>query len=114
MKYKQVIIIRSDLKIGKGKLAAQAAHASLGAYKIANKKICKKWERGGAKKVVLKVSNLKELKKIYEKAKKFKLPAFLVKDSGLTQLRKGTITCLGIGPAKDEDIDKICGNLKLL
>jgi len=46
--------------------------------------------------------------------KNAKLPHFLVKDAGLTQLKVGTITCLGIGPSEEKKIDKITGKLKLL
>jgi len=114
--YKQVIVFREDIlkKMGKGKIVTQGAHASLGSLKNINKRILEKWKRQGAKKVVLKVKDLRELKKLYKKAKNGKLPCFLVRDAGKTQIRKGTITCLSIGPAKEEDIDKITGNLKLL
>ena len=111
---KQVIVVRKDLRWGKGKLAAHVAHASFGAARMAKEEIVKKWEEEGAKKVVLKVGDLKELKEIYKKAKKAKLPCFLVRDAGLTQLKAGTITCLGIGPCEERKIDKITGKLKLL
>lgn len=114
--YKQVIVFREDIlkKMGKGKIVTQGAHASLGSLKNINKKILKRWEKEGRKKVVLKVKDLKSLKKLYKKAKNKKFPCFLVRDAGKTQIRKGTITCLSIGPAKEEDIDKITGKLKLL
>ena len=112
--YKQVIVFRRDIKIGKGKLASHCAHASLGAMKKAESGIVEKWEGEGAKKVVLRVNEIKELRDIYKKSKKSKLPCFLVKDAGLTQLKKGTITCLGIGPAEEKKINKITGKLKLL
>ena len=54
---KQAIIVRTDLKMGKGKIAAQSCHACLGAYKKANKIDVRKWELSGGKKVVLKVSS---------------------------------------------------------
>jgi PTH2 family peptidyl-tRNA hydrolase len=95
-------------------LATQVAHASLGAYKRADKSIVKKWESEGAKKIIVKVRSLRKLKGIYKKVKKNKIPCFLVKDAGMTQLRKGAITALGIGPAKDERVDKITKKLKLL
>lgn len=110
---KQVIIFRTDLKMGKGKIAAQAAHASVGAMKKAGRFAVKRWELGGSKKVVLKVKSLRSLKSIHRKACR-KLPCFMVKDAGRTQIRSGTVTCLGIGPAKDEDIDAITSKLKLL
>ena len=112
--YKQVVVVRKDLKMKKGKLATQVAHACVGSLKKASKKIIKKWEEEGAKKIVLKVKDLKQLKKIYKKVKASKLPCFLVRDAGLTQLKKGEITCLGIGPAEEEKIDKITEKLKLL
>jgi PTH2 family peptidyl-tRNA hydrolase len=112
--FKQVIIVRKDLKWGKGKLGSHCAHASVGAVRKAKEEIVEKWEKEGAKKIVLKVKDLKELKEIYKKVKDAKLPHFLVRDAGLTQLKKGTVTCLGIGPAEDKKIDRITGKLKLL
>lgn len=112
--FKQAILVRSDLKWGKGKLAAHVAHASVGSMRRSNEKIVEKWEKEGAKKIVLKVSDLKQLKDIYKKIEKEKIPHFLVRDAGLTQLKKGEITCLGIGPEKEKNIDKITGKLKLL
>jgi PTH2 family peptidyl-tRNA hydrolase len=112
--YKQVIVVRSDLKLGKGKIAAQAAHASLSAYKITEKKQREAWEDEGCKKVVVKVKDLAELMNVYDKAKTAKLPASIIHDAGKTQTQPNTITCVGIGPAKDQEIDKITKDLKLL
>jgi PTH2 family peptidyl-tRNA hydrolase len=111
---KQAIIIRTDLKMKKGKIAAQAAHASLGAMKKARKLDVALWERWGGKKVVLKVGSLKSLKSVYRKAKSSRLPCFLVRDAGLTQVEEGSLTAIGIGPVADGKIDKIVKNLKLL
>lgn len=113
-KVKQAIIVRTDLKIGRGKLAVQVAHASLEAYKKANNKIIKRWEKEGCKKVVLKVSSLDDISKLKEEADKIKIPYALIRDAGLTQLKKGTITCLALGPDEEEKIDKITKKLKLL
>lgn len=110
---KQAIIIRADLKMSKGKLAAQAAHASLEAYKKAGQLNVELWESEGQKKVVLKVSGEKELAEIFMAAKRAKIPAALIRDAGKTQLEPGTTTCAGIGPDEDEKIDKVCGKLKL-
>jgi PTH2 family peptidyl-tRNA hydrolase len=112
--YKQVIVVRKDLKWGKGKLAAHAAHAAVGSMMVADQSLVTKWSEKGGKKVVLKINDLKSLKEIYKKVKAAKLPSFLVKDAGLTQLEAGTVTCLGIGPANAKDVDKITGKLKLL
>jgi len=111
---KQAIIIRTDLKMGKGKIAAQCAHASLAAFLIAKDLDKNIWIKEGAKKVVLKVKDEKELKNLCERASKLKLPCELIKDRGLTQIKSGTITALGIGPADEKKIDKVTGKLKLL
>ena len=66
------------------------------------------------KKICLGVESKAELIDIYNKAKEANLPVYTVTDAGHTELEPGTVTCLAIGPAKDEDIDKITGNLKLL
>ena len=112
--YKQAIILRKDLKWNKGKMICHACHATVGSLKKSDEKIVKSWEKEGAEKVVLKVKDLKELKRIYKKVKDAKLPCILVKDAGLTQLKKGTVTAVGIGPAEEKKIDKITGKLKLL
>jgi peptidyl-tRNA hydrolase, PTH2 family len=112
--YKLVIVLRKDLNWGKGKMIAHALHAALGSIKNVDNEILKKWEDEGAKKVVLKVKDLKEMKEIYKKVKDKKLPCCLVKDAGLTQLKRGTITAFGIGPVEESVVDKITGKLKLL
>ncbi|MDI6806513.1 MAG: peptidyl-tRNA hydrolase Pth2 [Candidatus Aenigmarchaeota archaeon] len=111
--YKQTIILRKDIKMERGKVIAQALHASIGALQLANNQTVERWQKEGGKKIVLKVGSLKELKELYPKAKALKLPCFLVKNAGLTQLKPGTVTALAIGPAKEDYIDKITGKLKL-
>lgn len=111
--YKQVIAIRKDLKLGKGKLASQVAHASLQAYKKTDPPVRAKWEEEGCKKIVVGVKGKRELFDLFQRAKK-KLPAVLIKDAGKTQISPGEATAVGIGPAPEEEIDKITGELKLL
>ena len=111
---KQIIIMRGDLSISRGKIAAQACHASLGSYKRADERKIRKWEQEGGKKVVVKVNDLKELYEVYELAKVTDMPYFLVTDAGHTELPESTVTCLGIGPDDDEKVDKITKELKLL
>ncbi|MFH1125549.1 MAG: peptidyl-tRNA hydrolase Pth2 [Candidatus Altiarchaeota archaeon] len=109
---KQVIVVRGDLKLGKGKMAAQVAHASVTA---ADKSPWKKdWITQGQKKTVLKCSGEKELLILMEQARAQGLPTALIEDAGLTQIPSGTKTCIGIGPAPEEQVDKITGKLKLL
>lgn len=114
---KQVIIVRSDLEMGKGKLAAQVAHASVqGFYNmlIKNREKALQWLESGAKKVVLKVQSEEELFRIYQHALSIGLNAVIIKDSGLTQLEPGTTTTVSIGPDDEESINRITGHLKLL
>ena len=112
--YKQVIVVRKDLKMDKGKIAAQVAHASLEAYKKADPKDVIEWEAEGMKKVVVSVKDKEELIRIKESVKKAGLPYYVVRDSGRTQVSPGAVTALGIGPVKEEEVDRITKNLKLL
>ena len=112
--YKQIILIRNDLDMSEGKKCVQTAHASLGAYKRSDKKIIKKWELEGQKKVVLEIDSKKKILDLYRELKKEKISCFLVEDAGLTELEPGTVTALGIGPGREETLDKITGKLKLL
>ena len=115
--YKQVILIRTDLKMSTGKKCAQACHASVEAsdlVRVSNKIAWKNWKNSGQKKVVLKAPTKELLYDIYHKLEKNKILCYLIKDAGLTQLPAGTTTALGIGPANASDIDKITAELKLL
>ncbi len=103
-----------DLKLSKGKLAVQVAHASLEAYKKTQGMSRMEWESEGAKKVVVKVEDSKELLRAFNLAKEYHLPASLIKDAGKTELAPGTMTAVAIGPAPDEDVDRVTGKLKLL
>ncbi|TAL48304.1 peptidyl-tRNA hydrolase [archaeon] len=111
---KQVIIVRKDLEWGKGKLATHAAHAAVEAYRLADKSTIEKWEEQGAKKVVLKVADLKELKDVQKNLKEAGIKNVVIRDAGLTQLEPGTITALGTVPTDDKKIDKVTDKLKLL
>jgi len=115
--YKQVILIRTDLKMSTGKKCAQSSHASVSAsdlVRVQNKNIWKNWKNTGQKKVVLKIQSIEQLKEIVLKLESNKLPYFIVNDAGLTQLPPGTTTAVGIGPTLSTEIDKITGDLKLL
>jgi PTH2 family peptidyl-tRNA hydrolase len=112
--FKQVIVVRKDLRLSRGKLAAQVAHASLDAYKMASPSARAGWEDEGGKKVVLEVPGLREILELKRKAGSMKLPLALVRDAGRTEIPAGTATALGIGPADEAAIDRVTGNLKML
>ena len=117
MEFKQVIVVRRDLGMGTGKIAAQVAHAAvMGAEKAKERKRewFEAWFESGQAKVVVKVTSMKELSEIRNHADSLHLPVVQVHDSGLTQIPPGTATCIGIGPAPDEMVDKVTNNLKLL
>lgn len=116
-KYKMAIVVRDDLKLSKGKLSAQVAHAAVSCAIKSEKnknKYFSEWFSEGQKKVVLKIDDLDSLLKVFNEAKSVGLTTELIKDAGLTEIPPGTITVLGIGPAPEDEIDKIVGNLKLL
>ncbi|MFB6114024.1 MAG: peptidyl-tRNA hydrolase Pth2 [Halodesulfurarchaeum sp.] len=111
---KQAIVVRADLDMGVGKLAAQVAHASLSAYEHADDATRREWKRGGQKKVVLKVGSERELFEIKESARTAGLPTGLIRDAGHTQLEPDTPTAVAVGPAGDSAVDEITGTLSLL
>ena len=113
---KQVIAGRTDLDLGKGKIAAPVGHACvLGAEHVrkSNPEWFTQWWNG-QEKVVVKVSSLKELEEIKQGAIELGLPWSEVTDAGHTQIEPGTTTCISLGPAPEEKIDKVTGELSLL
>jgi len=120
--YKQVIVVREDLKMSPGKLAVQVTHASVGAYRETAVNLLdfspeyiatEKWFKEGFRKIVLKVKSEKEILDLKEKCHEEGISYFLVYDFGLTELEPNTLTCIGIGPDLNENIDKITGRLGL-
>lgn len=117
LEFKQVIVIRRDLKMGTGKTAVQAAHASvLGVERVKSerRRWFDEWYDGGQAKIAVKVKSLDELMKVKKHAEDLDLPIVQVDDRGLTQLPPGTTTCIAIGPAPTELVDKVTKDLKLL
>ncbi len=141
MKSKQVIVIRKDLNMRKGKMVAQGAHASMKvllemmtkqmmptsphcnwdddvevrSLVLPNESALYDWLNGSFTKVCVSVDSEAELLYILKEAESAKLPCALIKDAGLTEFGGvATHTCIAIGPAWDEDINKVTGKLKLL
>lgn len=121
MSVKQVIVVRTDLKMSPGKAGIQIAHAA-GMF-LYDAFMCgtlgllcaesRKWIVGDKKKIALEVNSQEELLAIYEEASRCKLQAHLVIDNGLTEIEPGTMTCVAIGPNECEKIDAITKHLKL-
>ncbi|KAJ8898497.1 hypothetical protein PR048_003857 [Dryococelus australis] len=118
-RFKMVFVVRSDLGMGKGKIAAQCAHAAVDCYSVAlrsNEGVLRAWESQGMPKVTLKCNDqgedeVLELKAI---ARSLGLIACTIRDAGRTQVESGSLTVLGIGPGEISVIDQVTGHLKLL
>jgi PTH2 family peptidyl-tRNA hydrolase len=115
--YKMAIVTRADLKLSVGKLAVQVAHAAVVCAtetKKTNFKWFNKWQNEGAKKVVLKVDSEQDFFLLKKKAEDLKIVSNIISDAGLTEIPSGTNTVLGIGPAPNNIIDQVTGDLSTL
>jgi len=115
--HKQIIVVRTGIKMSKGKMAAQAGHAAVSAAEYARKNRPEWWTpwiSEGQCKIAVKVKSGEELLELERKARNAGLPAALIVDRGLTELPPETMTCLGIGPAPSDKVDAITGRLSLL
>lgn len=115
--YKMVVLVRKDLKLSKGKMSVQVAHAAVTCALHAQedkKEWFKHWMHEGQKKAVLSVDDKDQLIRYFMLAKAAGLTTYMVQDAGHTEIPPGTTTVCGIGPAPEPDIDKITGMLKLL
>ncbi|KAG9314640.1 PTH2-domain-containing protein [Chiua virens] len=114
---KLVLVVRTDLKMTQGKIAAQCGHATLACYKAlmkTNPELVQHWERTGQAKIALRGSSEEELLELEAIAKSLNLCARSILDAGRTQIAAGSRTVLGIGPAPVELINQVTGHLKLL
>lgn len=119
---RMTLIVRQDLKMGKGKAAAQCLHATLALYKkitnpesdAYNPEMAERWEYGnGQAKITLQVKNQEEMDTLFAQAISLDLNAYIVHDAGRTQIASGSATVLGLGPAPKLVIDEITKDLKL-
>ncbi|KAF2479088.1 peptidyl-tRNA hydrolase PTH2-domain-containing protein [Neohortaea acidophila] len=117
---KLVLVVRTDLGMTKGKIAAQCSHATLACYKAlmradAAHPLLRRWERLGQAKVALKVDGGEDdLLVLQAQALSLGICAQIIHDAGRTQIASGSATVLGIGPAPKSKIDEVTGHLKLL
>ena len=114
---KMVILVRTDLNMSVGKVAAQVGHAVLGWYKVAMMECPEKvnqWELISWPKIVLKVDSEEQMDEMREQADQAGIWNFIVQDAGRTEVDPGTKTVLAIGPDLNAKIDPITGSLALL
>ena len=111
---KLCLVVRKDLKMYAGKIAAQCCHATIGILKKNKKYKIKMWSGMGEKIVVLKCKDAEEMYKIQCKAKLNNISTYLVMDAGLTEVEPGTVTVLAIGIEIEDKLNLIISNLKLL
>lgn len=113
MKYKQVILIRSDLKLGKGKMVAQGSHASIYSMMISDENVVEEWLKEGMRKIVLK-TDYEGILRLKETLRTNNIKSEIVYDFGLTQIDPHTATAIGIEIKTSEEIDKYIKDYRLL
>ena len=125
-KVKQVIVMRNDLKMRRGKQIAQGSHASLGVILdmmkgdsevryLEMEDYLNEWVNGIFTKIAVGCNSENELLSLYEEAKDLDIPTKLITDAGLTEFHGvPTNTCIAIGPYWSDEIDELTKHLKLL
>jgi peptidyl-tRNA hydrolase, PTH2 family len=112
---KLTLVVRGDLGMGRGKIAAQAAHAAVSAALAGlGTADFHDWLRDGQPKIVLRADSEEQLRSIADQAAAAGLAVEVIHDAGRTQIEAGTITCCAIGPARDARIDAVTLDLSLL
>ena len=112
-----VLVTRKDLKLSKGKLAAQCSHAAVECALKAKRECPKKldaWRENGARKIVVEASNLDALKRVFGEAQAAGIVSYMVRDAGHTEIPSGTITVVGLGPDSRDLIDSLTGTFRLV
>jgi len=115
--YKMVVVLRGELRLTAGKAAVQVAHAAVMLAQRAEREApqaLRAWLAEGQKKIALVVPTLADLEAVERRARARGLLTLWVEDAGLTEVPPGTRTCLGIGPARNEQVDPVTGDLALL
>ncbi|KAF7287668.1 putative peptidyl-tRNA hydrolase 2 [Rhynchophorus ferrugineus] len=111
-----ILGVRNDLKMQKGKVAAQCGHGAMAAYaKTLNtsQKLLKEWLKSGGTKIALRVESEEQMLDLERKAKSVNVLSCIIRDAGQTQVAPGSRTVIAIGPAPKSVLDKITGHLKL-
>jgi len=115
MAVKLALVVRTDLGMGRGKIAAQVAHAAVAAVLATSRsRDFAAWLAEGQPKVVLKVASADQLLDVARRARAAGLPVELIQDAGRTQVAPGTATCCAVGPADSARMDPVTAELSLL
>lgn len=115
--YKFIVAVRTDLRMGKGKIAAQVAHAAVHANNSCAKHhpdMLKEWKYCGQPKIVVKIDSEASLVALASKARSIGLNASVIRDAGRTQIPGGSVTVCGVGPGPNDLVSSVTGHLKLL
>ncbi|SCV99757.1 LAFE_0B01838g1_1 [Lachancea fermentati] len=119
---RMALVIRQDLGMQKGKVAAQCCHAALACYRLIasdptrdsyNPEMTERWLRCGQAKITLKCPDKETMDELFAKAISLGVNSYVVHDAGRTQIAAGSATVLGLGPAPKAVMDQITGDLKL-
>ena len=116
-KLKMVFVVNHELKMGKGKIAAQVAHAAVKATLACGEQdpsLLDAWFKTGQKKICVKGDSAQHLDQLSSDAKKNGILVNKIHDAGHTQIPAGSFTVLALGPCRDADVEIITGDLKLL
>ncbi|ERL85015.1 peptidyl-tRNA hydrolase 2, mitochondrial isoform X1 [Dendroctonus ponderosae] len=111
-----ILGVRNDLKMQKGKVAAQCGHASMDAFAKVYKKspeLLKSWLKTGGTKIVVRVDSEAQLFELNSRAKNLNVFSCIICDAGHTQVDPGSRTVIAIGPARKSVLEQITGDLKL-
>ncbi|RYP55817.1 hypothetical protein DL771_012408 [Monosporascus sp. 5C6A] len=115
---KLVLVVRTDLGMTKGKIAAQCSHATLACYKTLSRSVSssllRRWERHGQAKIAVQTKSEDEMLELMGRARSLGITAEVIQDAGRTQIDPGSLTVLGVGPAPKSLVDQVTGHLKLL
>lgn len=114
---KMILVVRTDLKMTKGKIAAQCGHAAVACYESiqrSNPILLQRWKSHGQAKIALQVSDEDEMELLQGIAQSLGITARMIHDAGRTQIAAGSATVLGLGPAPKSVLDQVTGHLKLL
>tara|TARA_B100000965_G_C19208370_1_gene590485 strand:- start:181 stop:528 length:348 start_codon:yes stop_codon:yes gene_type:complete len=114
---KLVCVVNQSLKMGKGKIAAQVGHASVQAFLgagVSHPSHVEAWLASGQKKICLKIPDDSAFEGLMTEAAQHGIPSHLIQDAGHTQIPKGSLTVLALGPYDESVLDGLTGHLKLL